>query len=366
MTHTDILNPNPAYAALGFGLMRLPSAAVTANMADMYLEAGFNYFDTAYVYGGSEDKFKKAVSSRHRRESYMIADKIPPWMTNNRGSNDRLLNESLKRCGVDYFDFYLVHALDDDNERKAVSVGIYEWIKEQKKKGVCKHIGFSFHGTARLLDHILTAHPEMEFAQLQLNYYDILKGDADVLHDIALKHKKPIIVMEPVRGGNLASVSRAAESLLKARAPDASIASWAIRYAASLRGATCVLSGMSNIDHMRDNLKTYNPFEPLTDDELELIKRTLAEKSSIAGIPCTSCGYCLAECPNEIMIPECFTIYNDYKRGSAQTKALNSYNALPKNRRAQDCTACGACIPRCPQHIDIPAELKMTAGHFTV
>ncbi|MCL2058265.1 MAG: aldo/keto reductase [Oscillospiraceae bacterium] len=364
MTHSDVLNPNPKYATLGFGLMRLPSAADTTKMADAYLNAGFNYFDTAYVYGGSEDKFKRAVSSRHPRDSYLVADKLPPWQTSGKSSSDRILRESLKRCGLDYFDFYLVHSLDDSNERSAVSAGVYEWAAEQKKKGLCKHVGFSFHGTPALLERVLTRHPEMEFAQLQLNYYDILRDDAGQLHQIALKHKKPIIVMEPVRGGRLATLPKAAESLLKARAPDASIASWAVRYAASLRGATCVLSGMSNMEQMQDNLKTFSPFQPLTDSEEDLIKASMNATSNIAAIPCTSCNYCLANCPASIMIPDCFNLYNEHKRGAPPLEIVGRYRALPNGRKAEDCTACGACVQRCPQHIDIPAELEKTAELF--
>jgi len=364
MKHEDVLNPNPAHAAFGFGLMRLPQVTETVQMAEAYMEAGFNYFDTAYVYGGSEDKFKRAVSSRFSRDAYLVADKLPPWQVMNRSACDRVLHESLKRCGLDYFDFYLVHSLDDDNERKAVSVGIYDWIADQKKKGLCKHIGFSFHGTAKLLDNIFKKHPEMEFTQLQLNYYDILRGDAGVLHDIAMKYNKPIIVMEPVRGGKLASLSPAAESLLKARAPDMSVASWAVRYAASLKGISCVLSGMSNMEQMRDNIKTFNPFQPLTDSELELIERSLRETSRIAAIPCTSCNYCLAECPNNIMIPDCFDLYNEGKRGAPPLELLYRYRELPEDRRADGCTACGACIPRCPQHINIPEELSNIAKQW--
>ena len=364
MKHEDVLNTNPAHAAFGFGLMRLPPAAETTQMADAYFEAGFNYFDTAYVYGGSEDKFKRAVSSRHPRSAYLAADKIPPWQANSRSACDRILRESLKRCGLDYFDFYLVHSLDDDNERSAVFAGIYDWIAEQKKKGMCKHIGFSFHGTAKLLDNIFKKHPEMEFAQLQLNYYDILRGGAGVLQDIAIKYNKPIIVMEPVKGGRLASLSRAAESLLKARAPDMSVASWAIRYAASLKGVSCVLSGMSNMEQMNDNIKTFNPFQPLTEAELELIELSLDETSKIAAIPCTSCNYCLAECPNNIMISDCFNLYNEGKRGAAPMELLYRYRSLPEGRRADDCTACGTCVPRCPQHIDIPDEMNKVAKQW--
>jgi len=364
MTHQDILNLNPRHAGLGFGLMRLPSAEETTEMVDMYLEAGFNYFDTAYVYGGSEDKLKRALSSRHPRDTFMVADKLPPWMAPDFAACDRLFGESLKRCGLDYIDFYLVHSLDEDNEKKAVRNGVYDWIAAQKKKGLCRHIGFSFHGSTELLEHILTVHPEMEFVQLQLNYMDILRGKAGELHEVALKHKKPIIVMEPVKGGTLATLSPVAEAIFKAYSPESSVASWALRYAASLTGATCVLSGMSSVSQMADNIKTYRPFKRISQDELEIIEKVLLELSTVATIPCTYCKYCVEECPQDIEIPVCFNLYNDSKRGAANWNLEGLYNAIPKGRRAGNCTACGACLARCPQHIDIPEELKIVAEHF--
>jgi predicted aldo/keto reductase-like oxidoreductase len=364
MTHKDILSLNPKYAELGFGLMRLPSAQETAKVVDMYLGAGFNYFDTAYVYGGSEDKLKQALSSRHPRDTFLVADKLPPWMASNPKDCDKLLGESLKRCGLDYIDFYLVHSLDEGNQNNAVKGGIYDWIVKQKKKGLCKHIGFSFHGTTELLDNIFTAHSEMEFVYLQLNYVDVLRGKAGELHEVALKHKKPIIGMEPVRGGALATLTPAAEAVLKAHSSDSSIASWAIRYAASLTGMTCLLSGMSTIAQMEDNLKTYSPFKPISQDELEIIEKCLLELSKTAMISCTYCKYCLSDCPQDIDIPVCFNLYNDSKRGAASWNLQGLYNAIPKNRRAGGCTACGVCVERCPQHLDIPKELKTVARHF--
>jgi len=364
MTHQDVLDLNPKHAALGFGLMRLPSAGETTQMVDMFMEAGFNYFDTAHVYGGSEEKLKKTISSRFPRDSFLVADKLPPWTAHNEKACDRLLNESLKRCGLDHFDFYLIHSLDEGNERSAVKNGLYEWISQQKKKGTCRHIGFSFHGSTELLESIFKNHPEMEFVQLQLNYVDILQGKAGELHEVALKYNKPVIVMEPVRGGALASLPKAAEVLFKNHASDRSISSWAIRYAATLKGATCVLSGMSDIDQMQDNLKTYDPFIPMTKNEEEIIKNALQELSKIAVIPCTSCKYCLDECPENIDISVCFNLYNDVKRGGAEWNLSGLYKGIPAGKRASACVACGACVPRCPQHIDIPEQLKVVARQF--
>jgi predicted aldo/keto reductase-like oxidoreductase len=364
MTHQDVLKINAPYAALGFGLMRLPDLKETVQMVDMYLEAGFNYFDTAYVYGGSEEKLREALVKRHPRESFLAADKIPPWMANSRAACDKLLHESLKRCGLDYFDFYLVHSLDADNEKKAVNGGVYEWIAEQKKKGTAKHIGFSFHGSTELLEHIFKVHPEMEFVQLQLNYVDVLRGNAGELHEAAQKHKKPVIVMEPVKGGTLASLPPTAEAVLKTNKPDSSAASWAIRYAGSLPGVSCLLSGMSTVDQMKDNIKTYNPFAPMSENELRVIEDVLQELSKAALIPCTSCKYCMADCPQNIEIPVCFNLYNENKRGASKWNIDNLYNSIPQGQRAGDCTACGSCIPRCPQQIDIPKLLETVARQF--
>ena len=364
MTHQDILNVNPEHAALGFGLMRLPSKEETAQMVDMYMAAGFNYFDSAYMYGGSEEKLKYSLTERYPRDSFLVADKLPPWKLSDHSSCDRLMRESLERCGLNYFDFYLVHSLDELNERKAVSVGVFDWLARQKKNGLCKHIGFSFHGSAELLEQVFITHPEMEFVQLQLNYIDILCGKAGEQHEVALKHGKPIVVMEPVKGGMLSALPQAAEDLFKASKPDSSVASWAVRYAASLPGASCLLSGMSTVEQMRDNLKTYDPFKPITSEDLDIINTVLLELSTVATIPCTSCKYCLADCPEGIEIPVCFSLYNDVKRGAEQWNLRLSYKSIPGGRRAEDCVACGACVSRCPQHINVPDELKAVARQF--
>jgi predicted aldo/keto reductase-like oxidoreductase len=362
MTEHDIFT---SPASLGFGAMRLPSDAETCRkMFDAYLDAGFAYFDTAYVYGGSEEMLKKALVKHHPRESFYLADKLPPWSVNSRKDCDRLLGESLKRCGTDYFDCYLMHSLNDDNERSLVKAGAYEWAAEQKKKGALRHVGFSFHGSAALLEHLLSTHPEMEFAQLQLNYMDVLRGQAGELQQIAIKHNVPIIVMEPVKGGTLARLPAPAEAVLKKHAPGRSIASWAIRYAASLEGVSCLLSGMSAPEQVADNLATFNPLVPLAKEELEAIEEVLLELSKTAAIPCTGCKYCVADCPMQIDIPVCFSLYNGLKRGDAQWNRQNLYSAIPKGKSAADCTACGTCKSHCPQNIDIPNELKTVANTF--
>lgn len=367
MTDQDILTIPPAGkgAALGFGAMRLPSGADTCRaMFDSYLEAGFNYFDTAYVYGNSEAMLQKALAAHHPRDSYLLADKMPPWMARSQSDCDKLLRESLSRCGTDYFDFYLIHSLDDGNYRNAQKAGAFEWAAAQKQKGTLRHVGFSFHGSASLLERILSEHPEMEFVQLQINYADVLRGQAGELQQIAIRHNKPIIVMEPVKGGLLAKLPIAAEAIFKAYDDKRSLASWAMRYAASLAGVTCVLSGMSTPEQVRDNVDTFSPLITLKDEEYGVIESALAELSKIASIPCTACKYCVADCPQQIEIPVCFSLYNDDKRGGAHWNLEALYAGIEKGRTAADCISCGACVERCPQHINIPDELAKVASVF--
>jgi hypothetical protein len=294
----------------------------------------------------------------------LVADKCPPWEVSDVKSCDKLLAESFKRCGLDYFDFYLIHSLDENNYRKAISAGMFEWAAQQKAKGCLKHVGFSFHGDAVLLERVLTTHPEMEFVLLQLNYVDVMRGKAGELHETARKHNKPVIVMEPVKGGSLATLPANAEAILKAYAPDSSVASWAIRYAAMLPGATCVLSGMSTVAQMQDNLKTYSPFKPMTTEERDVLEKAVLEMSKVATIPCTYCKYCMADCPQNIGIAACFSLYNDIKLGAEGWNVQMLYDSMQRGKRAGDCTNCGVCIPRCPQKIDIPKSLKTVAGKF--
>jgi len=363
MTTFDYLNTS-APSKLGFGAMRLPEVHETKKMFDTYLEQGFNYFDTAYIYGGSEEQIKEALVKRHARDSYVLANKMPPWKVSSIADCDDLLKESLTRCAVDYFDFYLVHSLDDGGEDKVESMGIFDWAFEQKKKGFAKHVGFSFHGSTSYLARLLERHPEVEFVQLQLNYLDVLRGNAGEWQELAIKHNKPIIVMEPVKGGSLANLPESAEKILKQFAPDLSTASWAIKYAANLKNVTTVLSGMSNMEQTKDNLKTYANLKPMSDEENALIESVLLELSKISSIPCTGCKYCETECPVDITIASCFSLYNDLKMGASEWNRKSMYRTLPAGKTAEACTACGSCLSHCPQHIDIPQELKVVAETF--
>ena len=368
MTHADIVSKpgkqtGPAF--LGFGCMRLPREENTVTaMTDAYLEAGFNYFDTAYIYEGSEEMLSKALVARHPRESYMIADKIPPWKVRSRKDCDKLFDRMLERLNVDYLDFLLVHSIDEDNERSARSADLYGWVAEQKKKGNARHTGLSFHGNKKLLKKVLDTNPELDFVQLQLNYMDVLRGRAGKLQETVIKYDKPIVVMEPLRGGALAKLPSTAEALMKAHCPDSSVASWACRYAATLPGVTCMLSGMSNLEQMQDNIRTFTPLSPLGKEETDIIEAVLVELGMISPIPCTGCKYCMKACPQQIEIAHCFSLYNDVKRGGQKWNLRTIYNTLPKKRRAQGCTGCGKCVKRCPQHINIPEELKKVTKMF--
>ena len=364
MTHKDVLTVGK-HAALGFGNMRMPDADTSIKMVDTYLDAGFNYFDTAYIYGGSEELLKKVLVSRHARDKFLLADKLPPWQVKNQQDCENLFATQLKRCGVDYFDFYMVHSLDDGGEKSMENMDLFGFVKKQKEKGTVKHMGFSFHGSTAYLARLLERHPETEFVQLQINYIDKMRGPSGEWQDLAIKHKVPIIVMEPVKGGSLAALAAPAEKLLKEYAPNRSIASWAIQYAATLEGATVMLSGMSNMAQMNDNLNTYkNHLKPLTNEEMNLLEQVLAEMAKTGGIPCTACKYCHEHCPEGIDIATCFSMYNEVKRGATKWNLDSMYNTLPENTRAAACTACGACMTHCPQHLDIPEGLKKVAKAF--
>jgi len=350
---------------LGFGAMRLPTDVEECRkMFAAYLESGGNYIDTAYVYGGSEAMLKKVLTTQHPRDSYLLADKLPPWSVKSLKDCDRLLQESLKRCGVDYFDYYLLHSLTADTENKLVSLGAYEWAQDIKKKGLVRHVGFSFHDSAELLDQMLAAHTEIDFVMLQLNYADILRGPAKAFQQTANKYNKTLFAMEPIKGGSLANLPQEAEALLKAARPEDSIASWAMRYAASLKGVKSVLSGMSSLAQVQDNIKTFTPFEPMVDSEYALLEQVMEILGKEATIPCTGCKYCLSECPEGIEIAHCITLYNECQRGGEKWNRASMYKAIPAGHSAENCTSCGLCVPRCPQKINIPEALKLVANEL--
>jgi len=357
---------------LGFGMMRLPMIGdnvdleQTKIMADNFIASGFTYFDTAYPYinGKSEEAVKEVLVKRHPRETYQLASKMPVWLCNKKEDFQPLLDFQLERTGVDYFDFYLLHALDKDRMAQMDEIGGWDFVKEAKANGQIKHFGFSFHDTADILDQILTAHPEAEFVQLQLNYADWNdeKVQSRACYEVARKHNKPIIIMEPVKGGNLAKMSPDAQEILKTIHPEKSVASWAMRYVGSLEGVITVLSGMSDTLQMEDNLATMKDFEKLNEKEYDAINSVMAVLKEVDTIPCTDCKYCVEDCPMKINIPAILAAYNTYKIYQDLNGIKGHYAWVTSSGgKASDCIACGVCEGHCPQHIAIIDSLAEIA-----
>jgi len=360
---------------LGFGLMRLPMNETevdleqTKKMADIFMEKGFTYFDTAYPYinGKSEEAVKEVLVKRYKREDFQLASKMPVWLCKKNEDFQPLLDFQLERTGAGYFDFYLLHALDKDRMKQMDEIGGWDFVKSAKEQGLIKHFGFSFHDTADVLDQILTSHPEAEFVQLQLNYADWEDDtiQSRLCYEVARKHNKPIIVMEPVKGGSLAVMPPTIQDLFKQARSDQSVASWALRYVASLEGVVTVLSGMSNLDQMNDNLQTMNHFEPLTDSDRLVIENVLTELAKTDTIPCTDCKYCVEDCPQKINIPGIFAAYNNFKIYQNSASFKGQYRWITsEGGKASDCIACGACEGHCPQHIPIINSLAEIASNI--
>ena len=362
---------------LGFGLMRLPRIEAennridveqTAEMANRFFDGGLKYCDTAYVYEGSEEAAKAAIVSRHDRESFYITSKLnvnAQGVTDEASAKQELFT-SLERTGAGYFDFYLLHAMGKGNMQKFEDWHIWEFVKEQKEKGLIKHYGFSFHDTPEVLDEILTKHPDAEFVQLQINYADWNNPSVQSrgCYEVARKHNKPIVVMEPVKGGTLANPPKAVAELLKSADPDASYASWAIRFVASLPGIMVVLSGMSNLDQMDDNLSYMSDFKPLNEEEQAVIAKAQEILANIESIPCTGCRYCTAGCPMQIEIPRIFTAMNMSLIFDQPEAAKKRYKMSVGNGHgmASECIQCGQCEMQCPQHIEIREWLQKCAA----
>ena len=356
---------------LGFGLMRLPEKdgvidlEQVCRMADAYLDAGLNYFDTAYVYhgGNSEKIVREALAKRHPRERYTVATKLPAWCMKQEGDRDRIFNEQLERCGLDFFDFYLLHSVEEGNNGQTYDrLNCFQWAMEKKAQGKIRHFGFSCHGSPEYLEQLLDAHPEVEFVQIQLNYADWENPvvQSGRLYEILHRRGVPIIVMEPVKGGTLAKLTPELEAKFRAIRPDASIASWALRFVASLPGVMTVLSGMSSPEQVADNLRTFTRFEPLTDAEKATVEEVRRVIMSAEQIGCTACRYCTDGCPMNIAIPDVFRAVNTMKLYHEEFRPKAFYRGLVSqgHGRAADCVACGQCEGVCPQHLPIIELLK--------
>lgn len=363
---------------LGFGCMRLPVAGGDANaiddarfcdMIDSYLEQGFQYFDTAYPYHNekSEEAVRRCLVERYDRDRFLLATKMPVWLVKETADYERLFETQRKRCGVEYFDFYLLHAMNQDRVKETEEKGGFAFVQRMKEEGKIRHIGFSFHDTADVLDEILSRHPEMEFVQLQINYYDWDSEDVQSkkCYETAVKHGVPVIVMEPVKGGILANMVGDPARILKELDPEASFASFAIRYAASQDNVMLVLSGMSDEAQLADNTSYMKEFVPLSEQERQAIEKAVEELQKLPVIACTACRYCVEGCPKKIVIPEVFGAYNSVVQFGLNDVTRGNYNrAVANGGRAEDCIKCGKCEGQCPQHLPIRDWLEKTAETF--
>ncbi len=363
---------------LGFGLMRLPEKGTEIDveqvekMVDLFLERGFTYFDTAWMYCNfrSEEVTKKALVERHPRDSYTLATKLHSGFIQSKEDRDKVFNEQLRKTGAGYFDYYLVHDVNSHSIEVYDRLDVWSWIREKKEAGLIREMGFSFHDGPELLDRVLTEHPEMEFVQLQINYLDWnSKGiQSRKCYEVATKHGKPVTVMEPVKGGTLAAVPEAVEKLFREYAPEASIPSWAIRFAAGLPNVRMVLSGMSNLEQVDDNTSFMRDLVPLNDEEKRRIWQAVAIINGAIEIPCTGCSYCVDGCPMQIPIPSYFALYNAEKQeleSKDWTPQQEYYDNLAKEKgKASDCIRCGQCEGICPQHLPITEDLTKVAALF--
>ena len=368
---------------LAFGMMRLPlldendESSVdfeqVNKMADLFLEKGFTFFDTAYPYhfGNCEVAFRKAVVERYPRDSYVIADKLPLFSITSEDQLEPIFSEQLERTGVEYFDYYLLHNVSGFSEPGFLDVDSFGFANKKKEEGKIKHLGLSTHGNAEYLDNILTMHPEMEFVLLQINYLDWENDSIESrkCYEVACKHNKPVLVMEPLKGGFLADVPPEAEKLMKDYNPDASVVSWALRFVASLDNVCMILTGASSFEQLEQNIEDFEKFTPLNDEEYEILEKVSDIINSNIAVDCTKCKYCLDACPEEINIPKIFDLYNNEKilnpaPWTPVGNAYLNYSKLPGVGIASDCTECEMCVEECPQHIDIPKVMKDVAKTF--
>ena len=358
---------------LGFGLMRLPQkdgeidVEQTKTMVDMFLKEGFTYFDTSWAYNGSEDAIRQALVERYPRDSFQLATKNAAWI--NCKTREDAINQfetSLQRTGAGYFDFYLLHNLGEHRTKSFDDFDMWSFVQEMKKEGKIKHVGFSFHSTPEELEEILKKHPEVEFVQLQINYADwenpAIKSKE--CYEMARKYGKPVVIMEPVKGGMLANPPEPVAKILKEANPNVSYASWAIKFAANLDGVITVLSGMSNTEQMQDNLSYMKDFTKLSEEEKKVLDKAQEELKKIPLIPCTTCNYCAKVCPMNIGISGSFTamnmltLYGDMAGAKHQESWLVGGHG---KKHAEECIKCGRCEEVCPQHIKIREELVKVA-----
>jgi predicted aldo/keto reductase-like oxidoreductase len=349
---------------LGFGCMRLPvkEGKIDYNEARELIrhamDNGLNYFDTAYNYhSGESQEFLGKVLPEFKREDYYLTNKLPVWKVKDENDAEKLFNEQLEKCNTEYFDFYLLHSLNKNTIETVEKFNLYDFIKRKKDEGKIKNIGFSYHDSNDILEKFVNAH-KWDFVQLQINYWDWTEYDAKGAYEILEKHNIPCFVMEPVRGGFLASFAPSAMNHIKSYNAEKSAASWALRWVSSLPNVAITLSGMSNMEQLNDNLNTFTDLKPLNDEEYNVIDKVVEELRKIKPVPCTGCRYCM-DCSFGVDIPGIFEIYNDYKKSENKDIASRSYFLFTaEEARADKCQKCGECMSKCPQQINIPEELE--------
>jgi hypothetical protein len=353
---------------LGYGLMRLPQKngkidrELAQKLVDTAMAAGLNYFDTAQPYhNGESQQFIGEAMKKYKRDSYLLATKLPLWSIRTLAEAESIFKGQLEACKTEYFDFYLAHAFNANSFRNFENLKVYDYLKKQKDAGIIKHLGFSFHDSAEALEPIVNAH-DWDFVQIQLNFVDWdNQTNAKRMYEFLTSKDIPVVIMEPLQGGRLANLTPGAVEVLKKADPKATPASWAFRYAGSLPNVLTVLSGMTTMEVLKENIETFTDFKPLTDAE----RKVLAEARDVylgvsrSRVPCTTCRYCVNECPVKIEIPAVFTAWNDFCEKKDEAAFKDAYNKLAV--KASACIGCRRCVRRCPQQIDIPTELSKIA-----
>lgn len=365
------------------GMMRLPlldENDVTSidyeevnKMVDLYMESGFNHFDTAFVYheGIGEESLRKSVVERYPRDSFTVSTKLPLFVINEESQLEPLFNEQLDNCGLDYFDYYLLHNVSGFTENAWKNVDLYSFVQRKKEEGFIRHIGLSTHGNAEFLDGLLTKHPELEFVLLQINYLDWEDEaiESRKCLEVAKKHGVPVLVMEPFKGGFLADVPEEAEKMMKDYNPDRSVVSWAIRFVANLDNVCLVFTGASNSEQLEENINEFKNADPLNEEELKILEEVSQIINNNIAVDCTKCRYCVDNCSSNIDIAKLFDMYNKHKlldtdEWTPHGNAYLNYSKLPDVGIASDCTECDICLQGCPQKINIPEVLKDVAKTF--